>query len=49
YRDAVHVAIGDARYASIYETGQDGLRRRWGHTALADHKAAHHFIGVINE
>ncbi len=48
-RDAVHVAIGDARYASIYETGQDGLRRRWGHTALADHKAAHHFIGVINE
>ena len=30
YRDAVHVAIGDARYASIYETGQDGLRRRWG-------------------
>ncbi|MGV2423025.1 UNVERIFIED_CONTAM: hypothetical protein QOZ53_15165 [Pseudomonas aeruginosa] len=49
YRDAVHVAIGDARYASIYETGQDGLRRRWGHTALADHRAAHHFIGVINE
>ncbi|HBO5640140.1 TPA: hypothetical protein L4590_000411 [Pseudomonas aeruginosa] len=49
YRDAVHVAIGDARYASIYETSQDGLRRRWGHTALADHKAAHHFIGVINE
>lgn len=49
YRDAVHNAIGDADYASIYETAPDGLRRRWGYTTLADNKAAHHFIGVINE
>jgi hypothetical protein len=49
YRDAVHVAIGDSSYASIYEQDQNGLRRRWGHTALADNRSAHHFIGVINE
>lgn len=49
YRDAVHITIGEAEYASVYETGQDTLRRRWGHTDLADHRAAHHFIGVINE
>ncbi|WP_445286531.1 hypothetical protein [Variovorax atrisoli] len=49
YRDAVHVAIGDSSYASIYEQDQNGLRRRWGYTALADNRSAHHFIGVINE
>ncbi|WP_431106599.1 hypothetical protein [Variovorax paradoxus] len=49
YRDAVHNAIGDAGYASIYEQDQNGFRRRWGHTALADNMSAHHFIGVINE
>ncbi|WP_295978004.1 hypothetical protein [uncultured Variovorax sp.] len=49
YRDAVHVAIGDSGYASIYEQDQNGLRRRWGYTALADNRSAHHFIGVINE
>lgn len=49
YRDVARVTFGESRYASISETGQDGLRRRWGHTALATHKAAHHFIGVINE
>jgi hypothetical protein len=49
YRDAVHIAIGDASYASIYEQDQNKLRRRWGNTSLADHKTAHHFVGVINE
>ncbi|HGP0016733.1 TPA: hypothetical protein ACLESH_002442 [Pseudomonas aeruginosa] len=49
YQDAVHITFGESRYASIYEPGQDGLRRRWGTTRLADHKTAHHFIGVINE
>lgn len=49
YRDAVHIAIGDSSYASIYEQDQNGLRRRWGYTALADNRSAHHFIGVINE
>lgn len=49
YRDAVHNAIGDAHYASISETGADGLRRRWGNSALVDNTFAHHFIGVINE
>ena len=49
YRDAVHVAIGDSSYASIYEQDENGLRRRWGYTALADNRSAHHFIGVINE
>lgn len=49
YRDAIHNAIGSAEYASIYEKDASGLRVRWGNTSLADHKSAHHFIGVINE
>ncbi len=49
YRDAVHVTFGESRYASINEEDPQGRRRRWGHTGLADHKSAHHFIGVINE
>lgn len=49
YRDATRITFGEAEYASVYETDPSGLRRRWGHTELATHKAAHHFIGVINE
>lgn len=49
YRDATWIAFGESRYASIFEKDQYQLRRRWGSTALADHKTAHHFIGVINE
>lgn len=49
YQDMANVAIGDAEYTSLFEKDQYGLRKRWGHTALADHKSAHHFIGVINE
>lgn len=49
YQDACRVGFGDSEYASIYEKGAYGLRIRWGYTQLADHKSAHHFIGVINE
>lgn len=49
YRDAVHITFGESQYASINEEDGQKLRRRWGHTGLADHKGAHHFIGVINE
>lgn len=49
YRDAVHITFGESRYASINEEDANGLRRRWGHTGLATHRTAHHFIGVINE
>lgn len=49
YRDAVHVTFGESSYASINEEDPQRLRRRWGYTSLADHKSAHHFIGVINE
>ena len=52
YRDAVRVAFGRAEYTNVSEQdgdGPDAPRRRWGFTRLADHKSAHHFIGVIHE
>jgi len=49
YRDAVNITIGNAEYASCSEKDKNGRRSKWGHTELADHKSAHHFIGVINE
>lgn len=49
YRDVSAVTIGSAEYSSVSEKGADGLRRRWGHTDLADHATAQYFIGVINE
>lgn len=49
YRDAIYNAMGEAQYASISETDKHGRRYKWGNTRLADHKSAHHFIGVINE
>lgn len=49
YRDAIYNAIGKAEYASISEEDRYGRRIKWGNTNLADHKSAHHFIGVINE
>ena len=52
YRDAVKVWFGRANYTNISEldgNGQDSPRRRWGFTRFADHKSAHHFIGVIHE
>lgn len=49
YRDACRVVFGDIEYANISETDANNRRFKWGHTALVDHKSAHHFIGVINE
>lgn len=48
YRDASKVVFGDSIYANASENDGE-LRVRWGYTRLADHKSAHHFIGVINE
>lgn len=48
YRDACKVVFGSAVYANVSENEGEG-RKRWGYTRLADHKSAHHFIGVINE
>lgn len=51
YTDAIKIVAGEAVYSNCYEADPDApkLRKRWGFTRLADHKAAHHFIGVINE
>lgn len=51
YRDAARVEAGKAVYANVSETDPEApaQRKRWGHTRLANHKDAHHFIGVINE
>ena len=48
YRDACKAVFGSAVYANVSENEGEG-RKRWGYTRLADHKSAHHFIGVINE
>lgn len=48
YRDACKVTFGSVTYSNVSENDGE-LRKRWGHTRLADHKSAHHFIGVINE
>lgn len=51
YADAVKIVAGTAEYANCSESDADApnQRKRWGFTRLADHKSAHHFIGVINE
>lgn len=51
YRDATRVVAGDATYANVMEDDPDApkQRKRLGFTRIADHKSAHHFIGVINE
>lgn len=50
YVDAIYNAAGEAEYANTSEPDPEApkQRKRFGYTALADHKAAHHFIGVIN-
>lgn len=48
YQDGCKVVFGLSMYANISISG-DTSRYRWGYTKLADHKSAHHFIGVINE
>ena len=51
YRDAVRNVAGTSEYANVSEADPEEpkQRKRFGYTALADHKSAHHFIGVINE
>lgn len=51
YVDAVSNVAGTSVYASVSESDPQApkYRKHWGYTALADHKSAHHFIGVLNE
>ena len=51
YRDACQVVFGKSAYTNVSESLDGQGPRRWscGYTRLADHKSAHHFIGVINE
>ncbi len=51
YRDAVKVAAGECEYANVSEADPNNpkLRAHQGWSRMANHKAAHHFIGVINE
>ena len=50
YRSACRIEAGKSEYANVGEPqNNDGQRHRVGFTRLADHKSAHHFIGVINE
>ena len=51
YGDCIRLTAGEAIYASTSETasGYGGARYHWGYTSLADHRSAHHFIGVINQ
>lgn len=51
YVDAIRNVAGDATYANTSEPDTEATkqRKRFGFTGLADHKAAHHFIGVVNE
>lgn len=51
YADSIMLCAGDSEYYSCSEGDPESpkQRKRWGHTSLADHKTAHHFIGVINE
>lgn len=51
YRDGCRITFGESEYINVSESeSKDSpYRKRWGFTNLADHKSAHHFIGVINE
>ena len=51
YRDAARLVAGESKYANTIERNPESPKQRkhWGFTRLADHKSAHHFIGVINE
>ena len=51
YRDIAKVVAGAAIYANVSEGDPQapGRRQRFGFTRLADHRSAHHFLGVINE
>lgn len=51
YRDAARLVAGKSKCANTIERSPESPKQRkhWGFTRLADHKSAHHFIGVINE
>lgn len=51
YRDAVRNVAGTSEYANVSEADPEApkQRKRYGFTSVADHKTAHHFIGVLNE
>lgn len=51
YTDTAKICAGSSVYSSSSESDAEatGQRKRWGFTRLADHKSAHHFVGVINE
>ena len=48
YRDADRIVFGDARYSSINEANDKGMRYSWGQSMIADKTRCNHFIGVIN-
>lgn len=50
YRDSCRTVFGAVTYCNVSEFADGNERRKhWGHTKLADHNGAYHFIGVINE
>ncbi|MFA9283776.1 hypothetical protein ACCQ08_03255 [Comamonas sp. SY3] len=51
YMDAITNCSGSSVYGSVLEPDPEAptYRKHWGYTRLADHKSAHHFMGVINE
>lgn len=51
YRDMARVAAGQTEYANVSESAPENPKQRifQGWCKLANHQAAHHFIGVINE
>lgn len=48
-REVTKICFGDKRYMNVDERNLYGERVHFGYTALADHKSAHAFFGVINE
>ena len=48
-REAIKICFGNKRYLNVNEHNLYGERVQFGYTALADHKSAHAFFGVINE
>lgn len=48
-REVIKICFGSKRYLNIDERNLYGERTHFGYTALADHKSAHAFFGVINE
>lgn len=50
YRDMSAIVFGDSEYFNFSEYEETSTKRKFsGYCSLVDHKAAHTFIGVINE